>query len=253
MATGADKTACLLIIGNEILSGRIQDANLAYVATRLNDYGVRLREARVIPDDPDVIVDTVNACRAAFDYVLTTGGIGPTHDDITVECIARAFGVPLEVNAEAKADLLAHVPPGAAVDARLRMARAPAGATLIRNAVSAAPGFQVGNVFILAGVPAVARAMVDALGGRIGGGLPMRSRAVVAWLSEGAIARELTEIQDRNPDTEIGSYPFYRMGRVGTSLVVRSTDPVRIDAAVEEIRAMVRGLGAEPGEESDGL
>lgn len=249
----SEKTACVVIIGNEILSGRVQDKNLAYIAERLNDYGVRLREARVIPDSEDAIVATINVCRARFDYVLTTGGIGPTHDDITAECVAKAFGVALEINEEARADLQARVSGDNLNEARLRMARVPVGATLIRNAISAAPGFQMGNVFVMAGVPSVAQAMVDALELRLAGGTPVRSRGVVAQLSEGAVAAALTEIQERFPDTDIGSYPFYRSGRFGTTLVVRSTDEARIAAAVEEIKAMIRGMGAEPEEELEAV
>lgn len=242
------KTACAIIIGNEILSGRVQDRNLAYIAERLNDFGVRLREARVIPDDEDAIVAAVNECRREFDYVLTTGGIGPTHDDITAECVAKAFGVPLEINEKAAKALRAGA--GDRIDeARLRMARVPVGGRLIENAVSAAPGFQMENVFVMAGVPTVARAMVDALASRVAGGAPVRSRGVVAHLSEGSVAAELADIQERFPDTDIGSYPFYRSGRFGATLVVRSTDAGRVDAAIEEIKAMVRGLGVEPEEE----
>ena len=250
--TRTAKTACAIIIGNEILSGRVQDRNLAYVAERLNDFGVRLREARVIPDDEDAIVAAVNECRREFDYVLTTGGIGPTHDDITAECVAKAFGVPIEINEKAAEALRARA--GDRIDeARLRMARVPVGGKLIENAVSAAPGFQMENVFVMAGVPAVARAMVDALASRIAGGAPVRSRGVVAHLSEGSVAAALADIQERFPDTDIGSYPFYRSGRFGTTLVVRSTDAGRVDAAVEEIKAMVSGLGAEPEEELEGV
>ena len=250
--TRTAKTACAIIIGNEILSGRVQDRNLAYIAERLNDFGVRLREARVIPDDEDAIVAAVNECRREFDYVLTTGGIGPTHDDITAECVAKAFGVPIEINEKAAEALRARA--GDRIDeARLRMARVPVGGKLIENAVSAAPGFQMENVFVMAGVPAVARAMVDALASRIAGGAPVRSRGVVAHLSEGSVAAALADIQERFPDTDIGSYPFYRSGRFGTTLVVRSTDAGRVDAAVEEIKAMVSGLGAEPEEELEGV
>ncbi|MBH61645.1 MAG: competence/damage-inducible protein A [Alphaproteobacteria bacterium] len=249
----SEKTACVLIIGNEILSGRVQDRNLAYIAERLNDYGVRLREARVIPDREDAIIDTINECRQAFDYVLTTGGIGPTHDDITAECVAKAFGVALEINEEAAEAMGARSGDAKRNAARLRMARIPAGGTLIKNAISAAPGFQMKNVFVMAGVPSVAHAMVDALGSRLTGGTPVRSRGIVAHVSEGAVAASLTAIQERFPDTDIGSYPFYRSGRFGTTLVVRSTDSERIDAAVEEIKSMIREMGAEPEEEMEAV
>ena len=249
----SEKTACVVIIGNEILSGRVQDKNLAYIAERLNDYGVRLREARVIPDREDDIVAAINECRTRFDYVLTTGGIGPTHDDITAECVAKAFGVPLEINEEARAALQARVSGDGLNEARLRMARTPVGATLIKNAISAAPGFQMENVFVMAGIPSVAQAMVDALQSRLAGGTPVRSRGIVAHLSEGVVAAPLTEIQERFPDTDIGSYPFYRSGRFGTTLVVRSTDEARIEAVVEQIKAMIRGMGAEPEEELEAV
>ncbi len=250
--TETGTTACAVIIGNEILSGRVQDRNLAYIAERLNDFGVRLREARVVPDDPDAIIAAINECRRKFDYVLTTGGIGPTHDDITAECVARAFDVPLEVNEEAAEAMQARAG-GKADEARLRMARVPVGGKLIKNAVSAAPGFQMENVFVMAGVPSVAHAMVDALGPRIAGGAPVHSRGIVAHLSEGVVAAPLAGIQKRFPDTDIGSYPFYRSGRFGTTLVVRSTDAGRIDAAVDEIKAMIRRLGAEPEEELEAV
>ena len=249
----SEKTACVLIIGNEILSGRVQDMNLTYIAGRLNDFGVRLREARVIPDHEDAVIATINEVRQNFDYVLTTGGIGPTHDDITAECVAKAFGVPLEINEEARAALQARVGGDHLNEARLRMARVPVGGQLIKNAVSAAPGFQMENVFVMAGVPSVAQAMVDALESRLAGGTPVRSRGVMARVSEGAVAAPLTAIQDRFPDTDIGSYPFYRSGRFGTTLVVRSTDTARIDAAVEEIKAMIREMGAEPEEELEAV
>ncbi len=250
--TGIERTACAVIIGNEILSGRVQDRNLAYIAQRLNDFGVRLREARVVADDEDAIIAAVNECRRKFDYVLTTGGIGPTHDDITVECVAKAFDVPLQVNEEA-AEAMGARAGGKVNEARLRMARVPVGGELIKNAVSAAPGFRMENVFVMAGVPSVAHAMVDALESRIAGGAPMRSRGIVVHLSEGTVAAALAGIQQRFPDTDIGSYPFYRSGRFGTTLVVRSTDASRVEAAVEEIKAMVRGLGAEPEEELEAV
>lgn len=248
-----EKTACVVIIGNEILSGRVEDRNLAYIAERLNEYGVRLREARVIPDIEDAVIATINECRAKFDYVLTTGGIGPTHDDITAECVAKAFGVALEINEEARAALQARVGGDHLNEARLRMARVPVGATLIKNAISAAPGFQMENVFVMAGVPSVAHAMVDALETRLAGGTPVRSKAVVAHISEGSVAAALTKIQESFPDTDIGSYPFYRAGRIGTTLVVRSTNERRIDAAIAEIKTMVRAMGAEPEEELESV
>ncbi len=242
-------TACVLIIGNEILSGRTQDANLAYIAQGLNAVGVTLREARVIPDIPEVIVATVNEVRAKFDYVFTTGGIGPTHDDITSENVARAFGVPWTLHPEAHRIFLDHYKPGELNEARLRMAHTPEGASLIRNPVSRAPGFRIGNVFVMAGIPRVMQAMFDAIKHDLKGGRPMLSRSVSCHLPEGVIAKGLGEIQGRHPDLDIGSYPFYRRGEFGTSLVVRGRDAERLAAAVEEVVALVRGLGGDAIEE----
>ncbi len=171
-------TACLVVIGNEILSGRTRDANLAYLGARLNDIGVRLMEARVIPDLDEVIVAAVNEARRAFTYVFTTGGIGPTHDDITAASIAKAFGVALTEHPEARAILEAHYPTGEINQARLRMARTPEGATLIENPVSKAPGFQMGNVFVMAGIPEVMQAMFESVVHRLVGGKPLVSRSV---------------------------------------------------------------------------
>lgn len=248
--SNADKTACVVIIGNEILSGRVQDQNLAYIAECLNDYGVRLREARVIPDHEDAIIKTINECRKVFNYVLTTGGIGPTHDDITAECVAKAFGVPLKINEEVAEAMSVCSGDPKRDAARLRMARIPVGATLIKNSISVAPGFQMENVFVMAGVPSVAQAMIDALKSRLIGGMPVSSRGIVAYVSEGTVAASLTAIQERFPDTDIGSYPFYRSGQFGTTLVVRSTNNDRIDAAVEEIKSMILEIGAEFKEET---
>lgn len=244
-------TACVLIIGNEVLSGRTQDANLQFLATRLGELGIRLREARVIPDVEDVIVATVNACRAAFDYVFTTGGIGPTHDDITAASIAKAFGVPLVRDREAEALLRRHYATAAEFNpARQKMADVPKGARLVHNPVSSAPGFQMENVFVLAGVPMIMRAMFEELQDRLEGGRPMVSRAIAAHVTEGAIAAGLGAVQDRYPDIDIGSYPFYRRGRVGTTLVLRAPDADRVAAAAAEVADLVRAQGAEPLEES---
>ncbi|BBK30797.1 molybdenum cofactor synthesis domain-containing protein [Stella humosa] len=241
-------TACVLIIGNEILSGRTKDANLAFLAEQLNLSGVRLMEARVIPDVPQTIIDTVNAVRGQFDYVFTTGGIGPTHDDITSECVAAAFGLPLIRNPEAVRRLQAHYPPGGLNEARLRMANTPEGAELIDNPVSIAPGFRIGNVFVLAGVPAIMRAMFESLRHSLTGGLPMQSRTVTSTLPEGAMAAELSAIQDRFAEVEIGSYPFFRMGKPGTAIVLRATDVARLALATDDVKAMMTGLGDSPVE-----
>jgi molybdenum cofactor synthesis domain-containing protein len=244
-------TACVLIIGNEILSGRTQDTNIAYIAQGLNQVGVALREARVIPDIAEVIIATVNEMRAKFDYVFTTGGIGPTHDDITAESIARAFGVPWTLHPEAHALLVARYrQQGVELnEARLRMAHTPEGATLIHNPVSGAPGFRIGNVFVMAGIPRVMQGMFDSAKQELKGGRPVLSRSIACHLPEGLIAKGLGEIQGRYPDLDIGSYPFYRTGAFGTSLVVRGRDAELLAAGTDEVVALVRGLGGNPVEE----
>lgn len=244
-------TACVLIIGNEILSGRTQDVNLNYLAKGLNAAGIRLIEARVIPDLPDVIVATVNDVRAKFRYVFTTGGIGPTHDDITSECVARAFGVPLVLHPEARRILEAHYRErGLEFNAaRQRMAQVPEGAELIFNPISRAPGFRVGNVFVMAGVPQVMQAMFESLVGTLEGGRPVLSRTISCGLAEGALAAGLGAIQSRYPDVDIGSYPWYRRGAYGVSLALRSPEASRLAAAGDEVAALVRALGGTPAEE----
>jgi len=241
-------TACVLIIGNEILSGRIQDANLAFLAQGLNEAGIRLREARIIADDPEAIVSTVNEARQKFDYVFTTGGIGPTHDDITAAAVAEAFGVALTLHPEAKRLLESHYPPGGLNEARLRMARMPDGASLLPNPISRAPGFRVGNVFVLAGVPQVMQATFNELKHRLKGGAKMLSRSVSCTLGEGTIAKGLGALQERYGDLEIGSYPYFRRSDFGVTLVVRGTERARIAAAVEELKEMLRALGGDPQE-----
>jgi len=241
---GAPVTACLLIIGNEILSGRTQDKNLAFIGQGLNDLGIRLMEVRVIPDIEAVIVDTLNDVRRRFDYVFTTGGIGPTHDDITADCVAKAFGLPLIVNPEARAILEAHYEPGQLTEARLRMARTPEGATLIENPVSKAPGFQVGNVFVMAGIPNIMQAMFASLKHGLVGGQPLRSRTLRVEMGESFVADGLARLQERFPAIEIGSYPYTRNGAFGTRLVLRATDEALLDAAGVELESLVADLGA---------
>src|SRR5215831_2661113 len=231
--------ACVLIIGNEILSGRTQDANLAFLARGLNELGIRVREARVIPDDAGVIVSTVNEVRRVFDYVFTTGGIGPTHDDITAQCIADAFEVPLVVHPEARRLLETHYPPGQFNEARLRMAMVPEGAVLLPNAISRAPGFQIGNVFVLPGVPSIMRGIFEQLKHRLVGGPKMLSRSISCHLAEGTLAKDLGELQTRYPDLEIGSYPYFRRGDFGVTLVLRGVEKVRLAAAVEELTVLI--------------
>ena len=245
-----DVTACVIVIGNEVLSGRTPDANLNYLAKGLNRIGIRLMEARVIPDDEATIVATVNQCRAAFDYVFTTGGIGPTHDDITAAAIAKAFGLKLERNEEALARLRRHyTKPGDLTEARLKMSEMPVGAQLIDNPVSTVPGFQIGNVLVLAGVPAIMQAMFDGVQHRLKTGTPMLSRTVTCGLGEGILAAGLTAIQDQFADVEIGSYPFFRMRRLGVSIVLRATDAERLAAATAAVKALMQSLGDEPAEE----
>ena len=242
-------TAALIIIGNEILSGRIQDANLSYIATKLNDEaGIRLAEVRVVPDIEDEIVEAVNAMRTKHDYVFTTGGIGPTHDDITAESGAKAFGRKLIRHPEAYRRLVAQFEKrGMEInEARLRMTNTPEGATLVENGISVAPGFQVENVYVMAGVPQVAHAMIDWLAPRLEGGKPVRTKTLVCSLGEGNLAKELGEIQDRYPEIDIGSYPFYGEGNYGTSIVLRHTDTDLLDKAGEEVAALMRAHGGEP-------
>ena len=244
---GENPTACLLVIGNEVLSGRTQDANIQYLARRLGEVGIPLREVRVIPDVAEVIVATVNEARARFDHVFTTGGIGPTHDDITSECVAAAFGVPWEPHPEAWARLERHYPPGEFNAARQRMATMPRGAVLIDNPVSIAPGFSVGNVHVMAGIPRVMQAMFEAIAPRLAGGPPVISRAVhAAGLPEGRIAAGLGAIQERHPALDLGSYPYYRLGGSGVAIVAKGTDPEAADAAIAEVAALMRALGGEP-------
>jgi len=244
---GQDVNAALIIIGNEILSGRTQDVNVQYIATGLNDVGVRLREVRVVADDPDAIIAAVNALRAANDYVFTTGGIGPTHDDITSECVARAFGVPLLRDPRAVERLARLIKPENLNEARLRMANIPQGADLIDNPVSAAPGFILGNVYVMAGVPRIMQAMWAELGPTLKGGQPIISRAVHALrVSEGLIADGLSAIQARYPALDLGSYPYYRPTGNGVSIVAKGTDAASAEAAIAEVTALMLTLGVDP-------
>jgi molybdopterin-biosynthesis enzyme MoeA-like protein len=246
-------TACLLIIGNEVLSGRTQDANLKFLATRLGGIGIPLREVRVIPDLRATIVATVNEVRATFDHVFTTGGIGPTHDDITSECVAAAFGVPWEPHPEAWRRLESHyarqTPPGDFNVARQRMATMPRGAALIDNIISIAPGFTMGNVHVLAGVPRIMQAMFEALAPSLKGGPPVVSAAVHAnGLMEGRIAEGLADIQARYPDLDIGSYPYYRTGGGGVAVVAKGTDSDAVRQAARDVLVFMRACGAHPAE-----
>jgi len=246
MAPQRTVTAAVIIIGNEILSGRTPDANLPYLAKALNAVGVRVMEARVVADDEAAIVDAVNACRAVYNHVFTTGGIGPTHDDITSAAIARAFGVAVIRDPRAT-DLLTRYYAAAELSpARLKMADIPEGATLVDNPVSAAPGFRLDNVWVLPGVPRILQAMVDGLVAGLKGGDPVLSRTISAFATESSIAYALADVQQQHAATEIGSYPFVRAGRFGVSLVVRSTDRAALDAAAAAVVAMLGDAGIEP-------
>ena len=243
-------TGCLIIIGNEILSGRTQDSNLQHLAIALNEVGVRLVHARIIPDVEDTIVGTVNECRKIYDHVFTTGGIGPTHDDITADCIAKAFGVDLYMHPEIVEILRRREAPPEVMESRLRMARVPEGSVLIENPSAGPHGFQIENVFVMAGVPMIMQGMVSTLTKeRLDGGDPVRSRAVGAYLSEGEVAAQLGKIQSFHPNVDLGSYPFYREEGYGTNLVMRGTDESELDEMLHKVKRMIVGFGAKPLEE----
>lgn len=242
-------TAAILVIGNEILSGRTQDANIAYIAAGLEKLGIRLREARVVPDIEAEIVQAVNTLRKRYHYVFTSGGIGPTHDDITAESIAKAFDVPLLRDPRAVERLLKQIRAEDLNEARLRMANIPEGGELIDNPVSHAPGFRIGNVHVMAGVPRIMQAMFDGIKASLKSGAKILSKSVVIYTQEGTLAAPLSAIQNDAPDTEIGSYPFAREGRFGTVIVTRGTDENRVVAVTAEIVSMAEALGVEHVEE----
>ncbi len=229
-------TAALVVIGDEILSGRTQDKNVAQVASWLQVQGIRLGEVRVVPDDERAIADAVNALRAAHDYLFTTGGIGPTHDDISVDAVALALGVPVVEHPEARRILETfYATRGGLNPARLRMARVPEGAELIPNAMSGAPGIKAGNVYMMAGVPAIAAQMLAALTGTLEGGAPLLSETVGGWIQESQVADILGEVEKAHPKCRIGSYPFFREGRTGANFVIRSTDPDELRSCVDTL------------------
>ena len=233
-------TAAMLVIGDEILSGRTRDANMHFLAGELTKHGVDLREVRIVSDDRDATIAAVNALRAAHDYVVTSGGIGPTHDDITADCIAAAFGVGIDVRDDARDLLQAHYDrQGSELNAaRLRMARIPEGATLIDNPVSVAPGFIIGNVHVMAGVPSVFQAMVASVLPRFVGGAPLLSQTLRIDRGEGDIAGPLAELAADYPDLSIGSYPFQKNGAFGANIVIRGTDGAQIDAAMSRLHGI---------------
>jgi len=229
-------TAALIVIGDEILSGRTHDKNIAQVATWLGVQGIRLKEVRVVADESPAIVEAVNTLRARHDYLFTTGGIGPTHDDITVDAIAEALGVGVEIHPSARAILEGYYESrGGLTEARLRMARVPAGAELIPNRYTGAPGIRTGNLFIMAGVPSITAGMLDALTGQLEGGAVLLSETVGCWVQESEVADLLGTTEQAHPTCQIGSYPFWRDGKTGANFVIRSVD-------ADELAACTRAL-----------
>ncbi len=235
-------TAAMLVIGNEILSGRTQDANINYLAKTMTEIGVRLCEARVVPDQEEIVAAAVNDLRRGHDYLFTSGGIGPTHDDITVDCVARAFGVPVIEHPDARR-ILESFYGDQLTEARLRMARTPEGASLVINPVSGAPGIKMDNVYIFAGVPRIFRGMVDSVAGELRTGAKLLSHTIVVQSPESAIAGLLLESQSNHPDVEIGSYPFQRPGGFGVSVVLRSIDEERLERCRGALTAALRSAG----------
>jgi len=242
----ANPTAAMLVIGDEILSGRTQDSNSHHLAGELTARGIDLREVRVVSDDRAAIVAAARALSAAYDQVFTSGGIGPTHDDITADCIAEALGASIDVREDARALLVAHyAQQGTELnEARLRMARVPDGATLIDNPISAAPGFTLGNVHVMAGVPAIFKAMVASVLPTITGGAPIVSRTLRLTRAEGEIAGPLGELAQAHPDLSFGSYPFIQDGVLGSNIVVRGSDAAAVEAAIAALAAKFPDTGA---------
>jgi molybdenum cofactor synthesis domain-containing protein len=241
-------TAALIVIGNEILSGRTRDENIAYLASFLERNGIALKEVRVIADDERAIVDSVTELRARYTYLFTTGGIGPTHDDITTDAIGKAFGVPVDIDSRAVAAMRRGYSEAELTPARLRMARIPQGAALIDNPVSNAPGYMIDNVVVLAGVPRIMQVMLDAVSPRLKTGRPVLTRSIRVDAPEGDVAPGLAEIQSAHPGVEIGSYPFFVKGSLGTHAVFRASDSFLLEAALADFWRVVRrdGLAATP-------
>ena len=240
-------TACIVVIGNEILSGRTRDANIQYLATELGVLGVQVRECRIIPDVEATVVATINEVRKKFDYVFTTGGIGPTHDDITADSVAKAFGVSIDVDPRARKIMEERFTARGVEmnEARLRMARIPAGADLVENKQSGAPGFKIGNVIVMAGVPSIMQAMLDAAAPMLKTGVKMLSETIKGDVREGDIGTELGEIAKAHPNVSIGSYPFFdEKSGPNTNLVIRARDAAHIAAAAADVEAMLRRVRA---------
>ena len=234
--------AALIIIGNEILSGRTKDKNLAYLAEWLNEIGIQLYEVRVIRDDEKEIIDCVNILRKKYDYVFTTGGIGPTHDDITTESIAKAFNVELETNPEALKILQSYYKEGELNEARLKMTLLPKGAELVENPVTKAPGFKMENVFVMAGIPSIMQGMLEGAKAFLKTGNKMTSKSIDVFMPESYVAEELSKMQDNYPEVEIGSYPFNKEGQFGTSLVMRSANLDILERCASDVAEMVKKL-----------
>ena len=230
-------TAGLVVIGDEILSGRTHDKNIAQIASWLQVQGIRLSEVRVVPDVIERIVEAVNALREGYDYLFTTGGIGPTHDDITVDAVAAALGVEVVIHPDARAILEKYYAdnPGGLNEARLRMARVPKGAELIPNRMSGAPGIKLGNIHLMAGVPHITAGMLDALTGTLEGGLPLLAETIGCWTPESEVADILRQVETAHENCQIGSYPFFREGRVGANFVVRSTSREELRSCVDSL------------------
>jgi molybdenum cofactor synthesis domain-containing protein len=244
-------TAGLVVIGDEILSGRTHDKNIAQIASWLQVQGIRLAEVRVVPDVMARIVEAVNALREAYDYLFTTGGIGPTHDDITVDAVAEALGVEVVVHPKARAILEKYYAgkPGGLTEARLRMARVPEGADLIPNRMSGAPGIKLGNVHLMAGVPHITAGMLDALTGTLEGGAPLLTETIGCWTPESEVADILRQVEKAHEQCQIGSYPFFREGRVGANFVVRSTSAEELKSCADSLcdGLATAGLDFTPG------
>jgi molybdenum cofactor synthesis domain-containing protein len=239
-------TAGIVVIGDEILSGRTQDRNISQIGLWLNLQGIRLKEVRVVADDMGAIAEAVTTIAGRYDYCFTTGGIGPTHDDITVDAIAAAFGLEVEIHPRARAILEAYYETrGGVNEGRLRMARVPAGASLIENRISGAPGIRLGNVFILAGVPHIAGQMIDALTGTLEGGKPLLSTTLGSWAPESEVADILRHAEKSHEGCQIGSYPFFLKGRVGANFVIRSTEADRLDRCAADLATELAGAGFE--------
>lgn len=232
--------AALIIIGNEILSGRTQDKNLSYLANWLNEIGIQLSEVRVIRDEEKVIIDTVNHLRTEYEYVFTTGGIGPTHDDITSLSVARAFGVELEVNDKALSILKEYYKDSELTEARMKMTMIPIGAELVDNPVSKAPGFKMDNVFVMAGIPSIMQGMLEGARRFLKGGDVVKSMSIDVFTPESNVAQALTDLQNKYNDVEIGSYPFSKDNRFGTTLVMRSSDEKKLHQCDEELKQLMK-------------